>query len=74
MKPYYTSDTYKKDLSKALNMSNQNWETTYKLSSTNLQELDWWKQSITKMNRLSIQKIVQRVPKVIIHIDASNTS
>lgn len=62
-----------RDLSRTLHMSNQNWETTCKLSSTSLEELQWWEQFILKKNGLPIQKIIQKNPKVVIHVDASNT-
>lgn len=63
----------KTDLSKTLSMPNQNQETTCKLSSISLRELDQWEQFIVKNNGLLMQKIVQKTPKVITHVDAPNT-
>lgn len=62
-----------RDLASSLQQTHQDWEAICKLSSTSQEELHWWENFVCQKNGLPIQKIAHATPKVIIHVDASNT-
>lgn len=62
-----------RDLAWTLQTARQNWETTCRLSSTSLQELDWWETHLEQKNGLPIHPASPKTPAITIHVDASNT-
>ncbi|KAG0753936.1 hypothetical protein G6F24_012711 [Rhizopus arrhizus] len=62
-----------RDLAKSLHLNHQNWERPCYLSRQSLQELLWWKESVSMKNGLPIQTMEVPTPQITIYTDSSET-